>query len=199
PTMGPGSDRLLRVGFKVRNTFDGGPHNGQAIPVGAIGANYGNVSGVSGTFPANGYNPVVDAGLSGDRLTWTRAVLGVKKLTVAVDGMCDAPCAQPIDVNGSVLAGKPIIWEIRPVVNAGSPTPAPVNNLTLTDVLPVYVEYDDACTAALTGGTPADDVLFNTPAAGQTTLVWNVGTVIPNTEITPYRICTQTDPIAPAP
>jgi len=34
---------LLRVGLLARNTFYGGPNDGVAIPVGAVGANYGKV------------------------------------------------------------------------------------------------------------------------------------------------------------
>lgn len=135
----------------------------------------------------------------GDRLTWTRAVLGIKKQTIEVDGLCSAPCAAAIDTNGAVLAGQYAVWEMLPVLNAASTEPAPVPNLVIKDILPVFVEYDDVCTAGLTGGTPADDVLLNTPAAGQTTLIWNLGSLLPNQPIAPLRICTGTDPLAPAP
>ena len=207
PVMGPGSDRLLRVGLLARNTFYGGPNDGVAIPVGAVGANYGKVksdnlsTGAGAGFYNNpSYLPSPEnTNTDGDRLTWTRAVLGIKKRTIALDGLCDAPCAAAIDVNGSVLAGQFVVWEMIPVVNAASSQPAPVPDVVITDVLPPYIEYDAACTAALTGGTPADDVQINTPGAGQTTLTWYIGTVIPNTTMETLRICTGTDPLAPAP
>ncbi|MEI2821801.1 MAG: hypothetical protein V9E81_17180 [Marmoricola sp.] len=49
----------------------------------------------------------------------------------------------------------------------------------------------------LPGGTPADVVLYDTPSAGRTTLIWNLGEWTPNTEIPNRRICTNTDPLAP--
>lgn len=207
PMMTPGQDRLLRVGLKARDVFFTGPHAGEPIPAGAVGANYGKIkaSNVSTGNGVNAYNlpsyqpSPENASTDGDRLTWTRAVLGVKKRTIEVDGLCSTPCAAAIDTNGSVLAGQPVVWEILPVLNAASSAPAPVPNLVIKDVLPVYVEYDDVCTAALTGGTPADDVLLNTPAVGQTTLIWNLGSLTPNQPIAPLRICTGTDPLAPAP
>jgi uncharacterized repeat protein (TIGR01451 family) len=207
PTMFPGHDRLLRVGLLARDTFYGGPNDGEAIPAGAVGANYGKIKSSNrstgagiGLYNSPNYIPAPEnASTDGDRLTWTRAVLGVKKRTIALDGLCDAPCAAAIDVNGSVLAGQPIVWEMLPVVNSSSPTPAPVPDVIATDVLPVYVDYDAACTALLTGGTPADDVQINTPGPGQTTLIWYLGSVTPNVELPPLRICTSTDPLAPAP
>lgn len=203
PTMTPGSDRLLRVGLLARDTFYGGPHDGEAIPAGAVGANYGKVKSSNrngGVYTSPSYQPSPEtANTDGDRLTWTRAVLGVKKNTIEVDGMCASPCAQPVDVNGQILAGRPVIWQIQPVLNAASSAPAPVPDLVVTDILPVFVEYDEACTIGLTGGTPANDVQLNTPGPGQTTLVWNLGTLTPNQPITPLIICTQTDSLAPAP
>ena len=207
PMMTPGQDRLLRVGLKARDAFYTGPHDGEPIPAGAVGANYGKIksSNVStgngaGNFNLPSYIPAPEnASTDGDRLTWTRAVLGIKKQTIEVDGLCSAPCAAAIDTNGAVLAGQYAVWEMLPVLNAASTEPAPVPNLVVKDILPVFVEYDDVCTAGLTGGTPADDVLLNTPAAGQTTLIWNLGSLLPNQPIAPLRICTGTDPLAPAP
>jgi hypothetical protein len=207
PTMFPGHDRLLRVGLLARDTFYGGPNDGEAIPSGAVGANYGKIKSSSrstgagiGVYNNPSYIPAPEnTSTDGDRLTWTRAVLGIKKRTIALDSLCDAPCAAAIDTNGSVLAGQFVVWEMLPVVNASSTAPADVPDVIVTDVLPVYVEYDAACTALLTGGTPADDVQINTPGPGQTTLIWYLGSVTPNVQLPPLRICTGTDPLAPAP
>jgi uncharacterized repeat protein (TIGR01451 family) len=207
PTMFPGNVRLLRVGLLARDVFYGGPNDGEAIPSGAVGANYGKIKSSSrstgagiGVYNNPSYIPAPEnTSTDGDRLTWTRAVLGIKKRTIALDSLCDAPCAAAIDTNGSVLAGQFVVWEMLPVVNAASTAPADVPDVIVTDVLPVYVEYDAACTALLTGGTPADDVQINTPGPGQTTLIWYLGSVTPNEELPPLRICTGTDPLAPAP
>ena len=207
PTMFPGQDRLLRVGLLARDTFYGGPNDGDAIPSGAVGANYGKIKSSNrstgagiGLYNSPNYIPAPEnTSTDGDRLTWTRAVLGIKKRTIALDSLCGAPCAAAIDTNGSVLAGQFVVWEMLPVVNAASTAPADVPDVIVTDVLPVYVEYDAACTALLTGGTPPDDVQINTPGPGQTTLIWYLGSVTPNVQLPPLRICTGTDPLAPAP
>lgn len=81
------------------------------------------------------------------------------------------------------------------LLTADTSTPGPVDDVVITDTLPRYVQYNEACTESITGGTPPDTVTPN--ANGTTTLTWRLGTVTPNTAIEPRRICTDTDVLTP--
>ncbi|HAP76268.1 MAG TPA: hypothetical protein DCR14_09320, partial [Acidimicrobiaceae bacterium] len=200
PTVQPfGVNNRLNFGMRIRDRFYGGPHDGDIIPAGAVFANFANVRADeenNGNWTGRGYLPSPENTASdGDRVTIARATLAVQKRTITVDGVGDG--AAEFGSTGAAVAGNPVVWEVVASVSAATDEPAPVSGLTITDVLPEFAEYDPDCTAALSGGTPADIVLLDTPSAGKTTLVWNLGTWTPNTVVPNRRICTNSDPLAP--
>lgn len=194
-----GVNNRLQFGMRIRDVFYGGPHDGDSIPSGAVFANFGSVKSdeaTGGEWTGRGYVPSPEnTNTDGDRVTVSRATLALQKRTVTVGGVGDG--AADFGNTGNAVAGNQIVWEVVASVSAETETPAPVSNLTITDVLPVYAEYDQDCTAALPGGTVADDVLYDTPSAGKTTLVWNLGAWVPNTPIPSRIICSTSDPLAP--
>lgn len=190
----------LNFGMQVRDTFSGGPHAGTQIPAGAVAANFGSARADQdngGRWLGRSYVPSPEStAVDGDRVTVARAQLAIQKRTITTaDGAGDG--AADFGQTGSAVAGNPIVWEVVAAVTAESAEPAPVSNLRITDVLPQYAEYDPDCTAAITGGTPADIVQPDTPSAGRTTLIWTIASFTPNTTLAPRRICTNSDPLAP--
>lgn len=189
----------LDFGVRLRNEFHGGPNDGEAVPAGAVFANFGavRVDEVNGgAWTGRSYLPSPENGASdGDRVTISRATLALQKQTITVDGIGDG--AAPVGNTGAAVAGNPIVWEVLTSVSAVGTELSPVDDLQITDVLPAYAAYDPDCTADIAGGTPADIVQYDTPSAGQTTLVWNLGEWVPNTPVPPRRICTVSDPLAP--
>ncbi len=194
-----GVNNRLLFGMRLRTEFYGGPNDGEAVPSGAVFANYGGVRAnevAGGAWTARDYIPSPETGHGdGDRVTISRATLALQKRTITADGVGDG--AAEVGNTGNAVAGNPIVWEILSSVGATSDDPAPVDNLQITDVLPDYADYDPDCTADITGGTPADVVQYDTPSVGQTTLTWNLGEWLPNDPVPPRRICTVSDPLAP--
>ena len=193
-----GVTNRLDFGMRVRSTFNGGPHDGKAIPAGAVIANFGAVRSdqSSPNWTSRNYTPSPEnTAYDGDRVTVSLAVPAIQKRTITIDGVGDG--AADFGNTGAAVAGNQVVWEVVSSLQAQSQDPAPVQGVKITDVLPQYADYDRDCTAALPGGTPADVVLYDTPSAGQTTLIWNLGTWTPNTSIPNRRICTNTDPLAP--
>jgi hypothetical protein len=194
-----GVNNRLNFGMRIRDRFLGGPFSGTTIPVGAVAANFGSVranENGDGNWTGRGYLPSPEnTAVDGDRITVSRATLAIQKRTITVDGVGDG--AADFGQTGSAVAGNAIVWEVVASVMATSTQPAPVTNLTITDVLPQYADYDPDCTAAITGGTPADVVQPDTPALGKTTLTWTIPSFTPNTPLPPRRICTNSDPLAP--
>ncbi len=194
-----GVNNRLNFGMQVRDTFNGGAHPSMTIPTGAVAANFGAVRADqenNGAWSARNYKPSPEStNGDGDRITVARASLAIQKRTITVDGVGDGPA--DFGQTGHAVAGNPIVWEVVASVSADSLNPAPVTNLRITDVLPAHAEYDADCTASIAGGTPADEVQLNTPSAGRTTLIWNLGTWTPNTAIPNRRVCTLSDPLAP--
>lgn len=192
------NNRLI-FSFRIRGHFVGGPHDGDPIPSGSVIANFARVTNDqerNGVWSGRSYQPSPEnTATDGDRITVTSAALQLNKRTITVDGVGDG--AADFGITGSAVASNPIVWEIVSTLTSIADEPAPVSALTITDVLPEYAAYDPDCTASITGGTPADEVLYDTPAAGQTTLTWNLGTWTPNTEVPNRRICTLSDPLAP--
>ncbi|MFT4028324.1 MAG: DUF5979 domain-containing protein [Protaetiibacter sp.] len=208
-TVPAAADTRLLTTFEQRDTYNGGPHDGETIPSGTVSANFAAVktSSYNPNWSTNSYIPgagytggthrtAEGTSYSGDRWTVTRAAMALSKRTVAgtVDGVAATGVAD-YGVTGNAVAGRPVIWEITAAVTAASSDPAEVQNVVITDTLPEYVSYNEAATAALSDGTPASSYTVN--ADGTTTLVWNLGAVTPNAASTVLKIVTDTDPLAP--
>ena len=135
----------------------------------------------------------------GDRWTLQRATMRLTKHTVAgtVDGVA-ASGVSPEGVTGSAIAGKPIIWQINTTLSAASDTPGPVQNVVVTDTLPKFITYNEAATVALAAaeGFPAPASVTEN-GDGTTTVVWNLGTRVPNQPLPTLKIVTTADPLAP--
>lgn len=201
--------------FEQRNTYSGGPHDGEEIPGDTVAANFANVktatwqpnwqtasywpgAGYTAPFTSaeNGRKAGESTSSQGDRWTVTRAVMALQKRTIALDVLGESSTGvSDYGITGAARAGKPVVWEINPTITAASDDPAPVQNVVITDTLPKYVNYDEAATQAIEGGTVPTSVTAN--ADGTTTLVWNLGARVPNQPLGPLRIATYTDSMAP--
>lgn len=209
-TSGYGVYWLLAL--EQRDTYNGGPHAGEAIRSGTVAANFGsvrtsnwlstwrNADYIPGAGTTDGGTHIGESSISsGDRWTVTRAVMRLQKRTVAGEvGGEPASGVSDYGVTGAALAGKPVIWEITPTLTASSDSPAPVQNVVVTDTLPAYVVYDEAGTQALAtaGGFPVPSSA-TVNGDGTTTLVWNLGARTPNQDLPVLRIATHTDAMAP--
>ncbi len=185
----------------ARSVFNGGPHDGEIIPSGTVLANYiaqwaaraDNNVYMDALSP---YNPAPEVPtLYGDRVTLVQGQMLLKKNTITVDGKGSGAAA--IDTTGTANSGDTVIWQVQPSGTSQSPG-ATATSVQVTDVLPNYTIYDPICTATITGGTLPALVELNTPSTGQTRLTWNLGTLTYNTVWPTLRICTSTDPTAPA-
>lgn len=193
----PGQQMWFIIPTMVRDTFNGGPHAGEEIPVGSVLANFGSVradnwnSGWSG----RNYAPSPETGnTDGDRVTLVR-----------IRATLDSESLQPVATSGNqgiTLAGNQVVWKVSATVQSSLADPSDASNLHIIDVLPPEASYNADCTLALADGTPPSLVEYNTdkdgnPAPGYTRLIWNFGDFQANTEIAPRIFCTDTDPLAP--
>ena len=186
-----GEQVRLVVPLTAREDFFGGPNNGDPIPTGTVLANFGAVRSdqYSPNWSARNYRPSPETtNGDGDRVTLTRAQIRLQKHTISP--------ATNVGETGSTVAGNQIVWELLPTTSA-STSGAVVRDIVITDVLPPELTYNADCTTAQAGGTPANQVLFDTPGPGQTTLIWNLGDRQANEPIAPLIYCTDTDPLAP--
>ncbi len=119
----------------------------------------------------------------GDRLMLTRELARIEKKT-------DDPAVVGIDdsVNSSVSGGQVKFW-LLPSVTSVSTAAAPTT-VTITDVLPQYMNFVSA-------NPVPTSVVPNTPAAGQTTVTWNIPGFTPNTPIAPIELDVEIDLDAP--
>ncbi len=190
-TLEPGEQVRLVVPLEARDLFNGGPHAGDPIPTGTVLANYGAVRSDQwgAGWSARNYTPSPETtNGDGDRVTLTRAQIRLQKHTLEP--------ATAVGETGAAVAGSQIVWELLPAVQSSNGA-ALASNVVITDVLPPEVSYNSACTAGYPGGTPADLVQPNTPSAGYTTLIWNLGDLPSNVPVAPIIICTDSDPLAP--
>jgi protocatechuate 3,4-dioxygenase beta subunit len=194
----PGQEIRFAVPLKIRDTFNGGPHNGQSIPVGTVAADFGGVrsDNWSAGWTARNYIPAPETGnaYDGDRVT-------ISRLKVMLDSESLSPAATPGNT-ASTLAGSQIVWKVTTAVQSTLPKPSDAENLRIVDELPPTATYNATCTAAQAGGTPPSLVQYNTdrngnPKTGYTRLLWNFGNVTANTVMPPRIFCTDTDPLAP--
>ncbi len=195
-------DRLvLKIQVQARNDFFGGPHDGTAIPAGVIAPNFATwkaneLFGGNFYLPTN-YNANADSGSYGDRMIFSRGFVRLDKWVVPYNTHHSA--VNPADytaVDGG-LAGDPFQFRLLPAAISNlDPATAPMTNVVVEDVLPSWLSYDPVCTQAVSAyGPPV--ITPNTPNPGETTLSWNLGTVMPNTQIDPIDFCVNSSNLAP--
>ena len=183
------------IPLKARNTFNGGPHDGELIPVGTVLPNFGMFKSdqFAPTWTARNYVPAPENGHGdGDRVTLARIKLGL-----------DSHSLSPYAASGataSTIAGNRIIWQVDVAAQSTLATPGNAENLQIINVIPPEASYNAVCTANTPGGTTAGTVQYNVdvdgnPAPGYTRLVWNLGDFPANTTIPPRIICTDSDPL----
>lgn len=185
PGLSPGESIRLIVPTTARDTFNGGPYDGELVPTGTVLPDYGSAR--SDNWNTNWIT------------NWNRATL--LRLSVELDSFTQQPATNPGE-SASTLSGNQIIWQVNTALTSTvEPTPT-AENVQIIDVLPPYVSYNSACTVALPDGTPPNLIENNkdadgNTATGYTRLVWNLGDLVANTPIAPRVICTDTDPLAP--
>ena len=194
-----GSGHQLRfvVPLMARNTFNGGPHDGQLIPVGTVLPNFGGFKSdeYAPNWTGRNYQPGPENGnVDGDRVTLAR-------IKLALDSHSVTPYAAS-GATAATIAGNPIIWHVDVALQSSLPNPGNAQNMQIIDVLPPDATYNGTCTANTPGGTPAGIVQYNSdkdgnPAPGYTRLIWNMGNYPANTPIPPRIICTDSNPLAP--
>ena len=197
-----GGDRLvLKVQIQARNTFNGGPHDGTLIPAGVVAPNFATwaVNELrDGDFflPLN-YNSNTDVGSYGDRLIFSRGFVRIEKWVVPYNTHHSAVNPADYIATDGGLAGDPFQFRLLPAAISNlSPASAPMSNVVVSDVLPSWLTYDPVCTQAVSAyGPPV--ISPNTPGAGQTTLSWSLGTVMPNTQLDPIDFCVNSSNLAP--
>ncbi len=197
----PGQWIRFNLPLEARNTFNGGPQNGQQIPIGTVLASFGAVKSdqwantwYPGTGGARPYIPMPETGAcDGDRVTLNRVSLRI-----------DSESLTPVAASGktaSTLAGKQIVWKLNTSAQSRQST-AVANNVKIIDVLPPLASYSASCTLEQAGNTPPSLIEYNTDkdgnaAPGYTRLTWNLGDVTANSVIAPRIFCTDTDSLAP--
>ncbi|PID46743.1 MAG: hypothetical protein CSB47_02510 [Proteobacteria bacterium] len=192
----------LMVPLQIREQFYTGPHAGQVIPAGTVGAGFGSVRSdqwisnwTTRSYKASPQNGSID----GDRVIISRS-------TARLDSESLAPKAAP-DSTTTTLAGGQIVWKLTTSIQSSLPTPPLESGVRIINELPPEVSYNSSCTANYTDangnviGTPPDLVQSNTDRhgnakTGYTRLIWNLGSVYANTPIAPRVICTDSDPLA---
>ncbi len=194
-----GTQARLIVPLIARDNFNGGPHDGEMIPMGTVLANYGNRAwdnpDGSRNYGAQTYLPSPEnSSVTGDRTTMSRVKIKLTKESIEPKAGYQA--------SASTLAGNQIIWKVNAAVQSNLATGAPATNVVIIDELPAEVTYNASCTANAAGGTPPDVVKPNTnrdgqPEQGKTLLIWNLGDLPANTPVPPRIICTDSDPMVP--
>ncbi|MFN8622577.1 MAG: SdrD B-like domain-containing protein [Chloroflexota bacterium] len=170
---------LLGTAFDVRDTFQGGPNDGVVIPNGTKMPNFGLFQW-DGHGQASSYDPNTATGDRGDRVIMSRAQISLEKT---------APFA-------TATAGDPITWTIHVTVLDGT-VDAIASDVTVTDTLPVELTLDIDCTRRLLpAGISLASVAYDTPAAGQTTLVFDLGDRQGGVAVPDIKVCTESDPFA---
>ena len=194
-TFGSGHQIRFVVPVMARNTFNGGPHDGQLIPVGTVLPNFGMFKSDEWlpNWTGRNYVPAPETGnVDGDRVTLAR-------IKLALDSHSVTPYAAS-GATASTIAGNQIVWHVDVALQSTLANPGNAQNLQIINVLPPEASYNAACTASTTGGTPAGTIQYNVdvdgnPAPGYTRLVWNLGSYPANTPIPPRIICSDSDPL----
>ncbi len=191
--LNPAESMRLVLPVEARSIFYGGPYAGTSIPAGTVLAAYGNWR--SDESRPSGFNNLYQpspetTNWHGDRMTFTKVGVDVAKSTVSP--------AAPAGTVASTLAGNTVIWQLDPTFSSVLTNGSNAINAEVVDILPAELTYDGACTQAEPGGVPPTQILYNTPAVGQTTLKWSLGNPHTSAPVTPLIYCTTTDATAPA-
>ena len=194
-TFGSGQQLRFVVPVMARNTFNGGPYDGQLIPVGTVLPNFGMFRSDEWApgWTGRSYTPAPENGsVDGDRVTLAR-------IKLALDSHSITPYAAS-GATASTIAGNQIIWQVDVALQSTLANPGNAQNFQIINVLPPEATYNAPCTASTTGGTPAGTVQYNTDANGNaapgyTRLIWNLGDYPANTPIPPRIICSDSDPL----
>jgi len=108
----------LNTPLEIRDTFNGGPHNGQSIPNGTVLASFASVRSDqwSPTWYTRYYTPSPENGnTDGDRVTFTR-------VKTAIDSESLLPVAAAGN-STSTIAGKQIVWKVNSAISTILTTP----------------------------------------------------------------------------
>ncbi len=192
----PSHEIRFTISLEARDKFNGGPHDGQSIPVGTVLPNFAGVRSDewSNTWTARNYKASPENGhVDGDRVTMSR-------LNIILDSESLTPLAASGNT-ASTLAGNPIVWKVDMALQSTQANPSSAENLRIIDVLPPTATYNATCTAEQADATPPSLIEYNTdkdgnPATGYTRLTWNFGDVVANTLIPARIFCSDTDPLA---
>lgn len=199
----------LHIHFKARESFyapDFPAEDGQPIPLGTLLANvsnYGYDTDGDGNpnYGTGGYDATNHAGIDGassvtygDRLIFQTVNMAIEKQAYEFwEGSTVGD-----DDTTQVNVGDQIMWSLHPSINSINDQ-AFAQDVTITDVLPEYVEFAPGCTPAPPSGLSEPVIQLNTPNPGETTLTWTYDSDLQaNQPLEPISICTNTDPFAPA-
>ncbi len=182
--------QYFQVSFpvEIRDTYNGGPRDGQTIDVGTILANnanrkYGSVPYSTTHMDAETYE---NSGW-GDRLFLNRHQVRITK-TASIDS--SSPTDDDlVNVQGSDF----VVWWLQPAVTAVT-SGAPATGVTITDTLPAGVSFNLSCQSQQT--YPDANVALSSVTAnadGTTTVVFDLGTRATNEPIGPIPLCTKID------
>gem|GEM_PF-876961 len=132
----------------------------------------------NGNWNQGSYNPNTALGSIGDRIKLTTAIVRVEKELL------------PDDSINQYRAGERITYFLNPfVIKPATIVEPPVaRSVVLTDVLSSYVEL-----VPNSFSYPPTSIIPDTPAVGQTTLVWNFGDVTPGDDTFPPDITFDVD------
>ncbi len=195
PEVEPASYVQVATPTEARNTYYGGPNDGEEIATGVILANMANRqfgSTALGTLASNShlFRPDIYRNAAwGDRLLFNRHQVRIDKRTTR-----DTPGD---DLLEQVSAGQRVMWSLHPAVTAISDG-AIANNVTVTDVLPRYIALDRGCQASqpMPPGVTLASITPG-PGTGETTLVFELGDREVNQPIGAIPVCTRSDSFAP--
>lgn len=199
-TLDPGSDLRLSIELQQRNTFYGGPHDGELIPAGVIVPNFMSYRADqlnSGNFVSSNYNQNTDSSSRGDRVLTSRGFVRVAKHVVPYNTPWASVDPADYQATDNGMAGDPFQFRLLPAVRSNLASgAASLTNVTVVDTLPEWLTFDPVCTANVSAyGAPA--VANNTPSAGETTLTWSLGAVVPNGTLDPIDFCVVSNELAP--
>ncbi len=185
--VAPSQFYQVSLPVEIRNTFNGGPNDGELIPPGTVIANnanrtFGSTAYTNTVFGAENYT---QANL-GDRLILNRHQVRISK-TASVD------TTSPTDDDLSNVEGSDtVIWWLQPAVTAVTSAIAP--NVQVIDTLPAGITFDSFCQTSQ--AYPDADVslssVTNNPD-GTTTLLFDLGDRPTNVAIGPIPVCTTID------
>ncbi|MFE5790787.1 SdrD B-like domain-containing protein, partial [Rhodococcus erythropolis] len=132
------------------------------------------------------YDKDAHTGYMGDRLIASNATLRISKNT------------DPAEIT-NIAAGSSVKYVLKPQVRENSPlTPTAVHGVKITDTISSCVQYKDGSASipvVVTPGNDGADGIACTGDAGETgqTLTFDLGDVVPNTDIAPinYEVVTS--------